>query len=44
MSRGDHVGALEHLKEALRLAERTGVRYFIDEANAWLERAGASAE
>jgi tetratricopeptide (TPR) repeat protein len=44
MAHGDHESALAHLKEALRLAERTGVRYFIDEANDWLQRAGAASE
>ena len=39
LSQGDRQGAVEHLEEAVKRAEQTGVKFFTDEARSWLERA-----
>ena len=39
LSQDDPGGAVKHLEEAVRLARKTGVKFFIDEAGRWLARA-----
>jgi len=37
LGQGEKIAALEQLKAALRIAEKTGVAYFINEARRWLD-------
>jgi len=43
LQQGNPAEALVHLEESVRLAEKSGVKYFIDEARGWLERAREGA-
>lgn len=39
LAQGDIQGALGHFEESLRLAEASGVAFFVEEASSWLEEA-----